>query len=455
VELYREKKKSATEIGKELKIGYLLEGSVRRAASQVLITAQLIQTKDDRQLWAEDFVKEYSAAGIFEIQKEIAEKIVAGLKLQIAPERIAEITKIQTRSKDAYDHFLKGRQSYEIYNRTSNEKASIEIDPRYAAAYGMLANAFTQRVIGYGFENNWVDSAKVYAQKGIDLDKNCAECYKAMGLLYMFSKIASEYYEKALELNPNYSNAHNNIIQNYLELGDFANALRHINSRYSDATQVTIDLGSLYFYLGDMKTSLEYYEKYIAGYWMYRYAFNSLVQTKDYEKIRMFTEKLYDLNKNEESYLWDLLTYNTIKGDFKKATLIYESKLNSSIPGNINRIWYIVEAYRKSGEIDKAKQLSTVFLQNHFDFHSKGKDMSLAIMKAQLYSVLNEDEKAIESLEKAIDMNYLKTDIAVDESLELLRQHPRFQQLVEKQEKKRAEIFALIAAYHFPKPEEL
>ena len=99
VEQYRNTTKPISQIGAELGVCYLLEGSVRKACDEIMITAQLIKARDDRHVWADNFTSIYNTKGIFRIQREIAEKIVSELQLKISPEKIAEITQPKTKNK--------------------------------------------------------------------------------------------------------------------------------------------------------------------------------------------------------------------------------------------------------------------------------------------------------------------------------------------------------------------
>ncbi len=133
---YKASDKNIREIGKELNVATVLEGSVRRLGNEVRIVAQLIDASNDEHLWAETYDKELTK--IFSIQSEIAQQIAAALKAKLSPAEKERIEKRPTESLDAYAYYLKGRQYYYRYHRQDNENAiglfvkALELDPNYA-----------------------------------------------------------------------------------------------------------------------------------------------------------------------------------------------------------------------------------------------------------------------------------------------------------------------------------
>jgi len=282
VEQYRNTTKDATEIGAELKVSYLLEGSIRKSEDQIMITAQLIRTGDDRHLWANSFTSEYTTKGLFDIQRQIAENIVRELKLKISPSEVAEITQAQTENKEAYEHFIRGRELYLKANKSAVELAVKELqlaiakDAQYAAAYGQIANAFWQRVVVYRFSQNWFDSARVYANQGITYDKNCAECYKALGMVLISKpspRSAIEQFEKAVSINPNYLTAIHNLVVQSSIIGDYQRAAENVARQLRVNPYGALNLGILYREIGSHDRANKYFEKNIStnkgnwGYW--------------------------------------------------------------------------------------------------------------------------------------------------------------------------------------------
>ena len=143
--VYKRTDKSITRIGQELGVEYVLEGSVRRDADRVRITAQLIRVKDQIHLWAENYDRQLP--GILDIQGEIGAAIAAQVKL--TSEKEHKLTGSRQRDPEALDLYLRGRYHYARSNRDDVQKAigyfqkATERDPSYVLALSGLADALT------------------------------------------------------------------------------------------------------------------------------------------------------------------------------------------------------------------------------------------------------------------------------------------------------------------------
>ena len=220
VEQYRNTTKPIYQIGSELGVSYLLEGSVRKAYDEIMITAQLINARDDRHVWADNFTSTFSTKGIFNIQRKIAEKIVNELQLKISPEKVAEITQPKTKNKNAYDHYLRGM--FHFYQVTAQgletalryfELARDE-DPNYAPAYAGIAMVWGG-YIQHGLASFQEASPKVKeaAAEALALDSSLAEVHYMLASVMQNGwwewnwKVAERELRKTLELNPNLAEA--------------------------------------------------------------------------------------------------------------------------------------------------------------------------------------------------------------------------------------------------------
>jgi len=258
---YKNSEKSLREIGKELDVATILEGSVRRSGNQVRIVAQLIDAYTDEHIWAETYDKELTQ--IFAIQSNVAEQIAAALKAKLSPAEKELIEKKPTVSVTAYDFYLRGRDYYYRYHKQDNEnaielfKTALELDPSYALAYAGLGDSYGQRVGKFGFSTDWLDSAITVSEKALSIDPQLAEAYKALGLAYDFKgwvHKALEAYERSVQLNPNYDPAVGNIGFSNLRIGQFDEALRWMRRSLSHDPSVaftSFGIGVIYFRLGD------------------------------------------------------------------------------------------------------------------------------------------------------------------------------------------------------------
>jgi len=208
---YRETEQTLVEIGAELGVGTILEGSVRRAGDMVRITAQLIDALSDSHIWADDFDRTLTASNVFAIQTEIAQRIAEALEATLAPEEERRIARRPTDDFEAYDLFLRGRQAYLRFEADANEEAvdlfrqAIEVDPLFAEAYAGLAQAYKHRVQNFGYARQWVDSVLVQAQRAIDLDPEGASGYNSLAMGYRSKGLlgrSEEATREAVRLDP-------------------------------------------------------------------------------------------------------------------------------------------------------------------------------------------------------------------------------------------------------------
>src|SRR5260370_560726 len=144
---YKQTNKSVAQIGQELGVDYVLEGSLRREAEHVRITAQLIRVRAQIHLWAENYDRQLP--GILDIHGEIGAAIAAQVKLQLMSEEERQLTRNAPRHAEAHDQFLRGRYHYARFNLSDAQKAigyfqrATERDPAYVLAHSGLADALT------------------------------------------------------------------------------------------------------------------------------------------------------------------------------------------------------------------------------------------------------------------------------------------------------------------------
>jgi len=221
---YRGKDIDIPTIAEQLNVSFILEGSVRKAGTKVRITAQLIEARSDTHLWSDTYDRELS--DIFAIQDEISAAIVAELKQilglgpEVAPRSVA------TANTEAYEAYLRGR--YLVTQRTQStlegavgefEKA-VELDPDYALAHAELAIA-TVLLTKFGDlpVADAATRAEPHIKRALALDPMLAEAHAAAGRLLeaqkSYNKESIGFYQRAIELNPNYSEAYVWLGQNY------------------------------------------------------------------------------------------------------------------------------------------------------------------------------------------------------------------------------------------------
>ena len=184
--VYKDQNRNITDIAGELKVAKILEGSVRKAGNRVRITAQLIDTRNDRHLWSDTYDRELD--DIFAIQDEIASAIVSALKGQLgidaAPDAI--VVKAATDNLDAYDLYLKGRNLFIARQNLDQAitlfQQAIELDPNYARAWEGLAA--TQAVADSWITDDGINHrplAAEAAQHALELDPELSMPYAVLG----------------------------------------------------------------------------------------------------------------------------------------------------------------------------------------------------------------------------------------------------------------------------------
>jgi len=214
---YRSTDKSVRQVGRELGVSYLLEGSVRRARNHVRIAAQLIQVGDETHLWAESY--ERKLGDILALQNNVAEAVVQEIKLKLGPrERERLVVRAAVVDPQAYEACLQGRY---LLNRRTLEgmhksvryfQKAIQCDPYYAAAHAGLADSYLT-LLDYGHlsTDDATRQADAAARKALEIDDTLAEAQTSLGhsAFHQFNwPMTERAYRRALQLNPNYASAH-------------------------------------------------------------------------------------------------------------------------------------------------------------------------------------------------------------------------------------------------------
>jgi serine/threonine-protein kinase len=205
------------ELGRQLKVDTVLEGSVRKSGNRLRISAQLINVADGFHLWSERYDR--TVEDIFDIQDGISEAIVGALKLTLQPREQEPLRRRHTRNAAAYNSYLKGRY---CWNRRSPESLKAAIghfqealacDPGYAAAYAGLADCFCMLGMQtYLPPKESMPQALAAARRALELDDSSAESHVSLaGALIAYEwdwSGARTHLEQAIQLNPEYATAY-------------------------------------------------------------------------------------------------------------------------------------------------------------------------------------------------------------------------------------------------------
>jgi serine/threonine-protein kinase len=214
---FKGKQADIREIGRQLNVSTLLEGSVRKAGKRLRITAQLINVADGYHLWSERYDRELE--DVFAIQDEISLAIVEKLKVRVLEDGKSSLFRRHAVDPEAHQLYLKGRFFWGKRSRESFEKSiecfkkAIGIDPHYAQAYAGMAVSYSDLPNYSTFPPaEAYPLAKEAALKALELNSNLAEAHTALGLIlsdYEWDWVGAEReFKRAIELNPAYETAH-------------------------------------------------------------------------------------------------------------------------------------------------------------------------------------------------------------------------------------------------------
>jgi len=210
---YRGRVVDVKQIGRELGVRYILEGSVRKAANRVRITGQLVDASTGAHLWADRF--DGTLEEIFDLQDQVATRVVGAIAPKLEQAEIERAKRKPTESLDAYDHFLRGMACVHRWTKQASDEAlehfsrAIAADPDYASAYGMAARCYSARKV-----SGWVDDPEQETAEAARLARKVAQIgrddavalYTAgMALAYCVGDLddGAAMIERSLALNPN------------------------------------------------------------------------------------------------------------------------------------------------------------------------------------------------------------------------------------------------------------
>jgi TolB-like protein/Flp pilus assembly protein TadD len=213
---FKARESSISEIAKELKVGHILEGSVRKAADTLRITAQLIDTKTDEHMWSETYDRPLTAENIFKIQDEISQAIV--LELNGRLDLLPETSDRPTQSTEAFDAYLKGKEAFVARTTQAINKSidwldrAITLDPNFAEAHAKLARVYAlQKEYSTLGQEHSVFRSKTHIDRAMELAPDQWEVLSDRA----WANYASNYgkaglanFDAAIAANPNNAHAH-------------------------------------------------------------------------------------------------------------------------------------------------------------------------------------------------------------------------------------------------------
>jgi tetratricopeptide (TPR) repeat protein len=405
---YKIAPKSIADIGQELRVSKIIEGSVRKAADKLRIAVKLIDVKTQEPVWSTEYDKEL--ADVFAIQSEVAQQVASALRVELSSSEKHQIEKRGTESLEAYNLYLQGlyyinkftpeglQRGIEFFNQ------AIKIDPDFALAYSGLATAYNR--VGnsaYRPPLEVCPQAKTYALRALEIDPTLPEAYASlasMQFIFDWDWPAAEIaIKKVLEFE-------SPPVVGRLSYANFLSAL----GRHNEA-------------LAEIKRAQELDPVYLV------YQSNEgiiLFLARQYdEAIEQFNKTIAMDSNFPLPYVWSALTYiekgmveEALAAGEKYTVLTRGSGLAVAVQGYI---------YARAGRRSEAQKIAEQLIQ-----YSKQRYVP-AVVIAQIYAGLGETDLALEWLEKA----YQQRDpqmfrIKVAPSLDPLRSDPRFIALLKK-----------------------
>ena len=440
---YKNTKKNLRQIGEELNVATILEGSVRRSGGRIRIVSQLINARKDEHIWAETYDRELK--DVFAIQTEVAKNIASSLQAILSPKELEQIENKSTVNLDAYTFYLRGRDYYYRYSSQDNEKAielfrsALKLDPNYALAYAGLADAYGRKQY-YDYSQEWIDSVLTLSNKAISINPNLAEGYKALGDAYTSkgnNSVALTQYIKAVELNPNYGPALANAGYIYYQYGSFDEALKWTKKaavRDPGFARWTSNVGLQYFSLG--------YDS-LASIWLNKalilqpeFFFPNIVlvyidlYASRFDSARARINKLLSDYSNVPAVIETAGDIELVTGNYKLAKQYYEkaAKLTSFMAAVGIKLSYVLIKLNQHAE---AQKILRDYLTPDMEDPSQFSDGSMTYYTAAAYCLAQRNQLALKFLQRSLELGFREYRWALNDPLMTsLRNDEKYKSLI-------------------------
>ena len=378
---YKGTKKRIDQIGKELGVDYILEGTVRHSGDRVRISAQLIQVKDQTHLWAKNY--ERDLGDILALQQAVAVAIADEVEIKLTPEQKAHPSDARPVNARAHEAYLEGRYYLARARGSEFEKAlnyfqqAIQLDSSYALAYAGLAETYTAMNTSYLTPLEAGPKAKAAAMKALELDETLALAHVSLGSVHLYYDWdwpgAESEFLRSLALNPNLSEAHLWYADYLASIGRFDEALEH------DHTAFALD-------------PLSVRARFVA-------ITRSLHATRRYQEIIQECHKARELPPDfTEPFAEEAFAYARL-GRFAEATQAAATAVRES--NDPTQIAEAAQTYAESGNKEEARKVLKKLLAMAQKRFVCGNNI------ATVYAALGETDRAFASLEEGLKQRSL------------------------------------------------
>jgi len=274
---YKHTDKTVSQIGRELGVDYILEGSVRREGGEARVSAQLIRVSDQTHLWAQNYQRQLH--DLLQIENELGTVIARQVEINLTPQQVIDLAKMRTVDPEAYDLYLKGRFYWNERNPAAIKESvayfqqAAAKDPNFALPYVGLADSYNiGNIVGAYSAKESLPKAKVAAIKALTLDPSLAEAHAALGMELSHYEFdfpgAQREFLKAIELNPNSAYAHLFYSNCYLApMGRMGEAIAE-NKKALELDPLSLPInnfmGMTYMFAGDYEKSYQQFQHTIS-----------------------------------------------------------------------------------------------------------------------------------------------------------------------------------------------
>jgi TolB-like protein/Tfp pilus assembly protein PilF len=401
---YKKKEKKVSEIARELEVGTLVEGSVRKAGNRVRVTVQLINAGTEEHLWSSHYDKNLD--DIFAVQSEIAEKVVGELKTQLLDSEKRILEKKPTENTEAYTCFLRGRELLREETEASVRQAlslfekAIELDPRFARAYVSVAECHEALgTIGYEPYDISLSIVKTSLERAIDLDPNLPEAHASLSeMLFNEDDMPSMEAEarRALDLNPSLPEPYSMLSELAALKGDPGEMVRQNEIAYRldpIRPRLIYSVGTAYLWTGREEEALEFWKKteQLAPAQTYRGMTEHYLIKGNLEKAKEFHAKAEKLEPTNSRVTWMGGAIAAMEGDRESALLAIRKIEDAKVgPLSFNYIGFV---YHALGDLD-----------SYFEYMKRALETHVLIPSIMMYSPLfaraRGDPRYLELMEK-------------------------------------------------------
>jgi adenylate cyclase len=376
---YKDSALDVRDIGRELGVQSILEGSLRKAGDKIRITAQLVSVADGYHLWSSSY--DIELKDVLTVQEEISRNIVRALRVTLTPEEKQSVSAASTTNVEAYDYYLRGRSFYDQFRRKGVElalemfKLAIRHDPDYALAYAGIADCCVYLFLYAERRGESMDQAEKASRKALELGRGLAKAHVSRGQVLSLAKRHAEAereFETAIRLEPSLFEAY------YFYARDC-------------------------FAQGKLEKAAALYEK-------------ASDVAPDHNQSPLLVATVYEA----------LGRKSTAEASRRRGVEIVTERLRLS-PGDVRALYMGANGLVSLGQVDKALEWASLAL-----VMDPGEPMVLYNV-ACIYSVAGKTEEALDCLEKAAETGLSQREwYEHDSDLDPIRSHPRFAAILAK-----------------------